>query len=289
MRTWRVRARVVLAIVLTLIAIGAGEVSRRLPELGAGGVLHPARRHVTQPAPASCLDTTFSGDRVTLTGWTCRASGPRIGTLVYLHGIADNRTSAVGAIQRFTTRGFDVIAYDSRAHGDSGGEFCTYGVFESRDLRRVIADIEPGLVVLLGNSLGAAVALQAADDPRVSAVVAAEAFSDLRAVATERAPFVFTHGAIARAFDLVEQQGHFKVDDASPLQAAATITAPVLLIHGAADVDTRPDHSKRIYAALHGPKQLILVPGAGHNGSLRPEVWQQIEDWIDRVVRRGSA
>src|SRR5215510_11097199 len=118
MRTWRVRGRVILAIVAALLAIGAGEISRRLPELGAGGVLHPARRHVAQPAPTSCLETTFAGDGVTLKGWTCRSSAPRIGTLIYLHGIADNRASAVGAIQRFTARGFDVIAYDSRAHGE---------------------------------------------------------------------------------------------------------------------------------------------------------------------------
>ena len=44
--------------------------------------------------------------------------------------------------------------------------------------------LEPGPVVLVGASLGAAVALQtAAVDRRVSAVVAAETFSDLRTVA----------------------------------------------------------------------------------------------------------
>jgi hypothetical protein len=60
--------------------------------------------------------------------------------------------------------------------------------------------------VLLGASLGAAVALQeAAEDPRVSAVVAAETFSDLRIVAAERAPFFFTRGIIGKALKLAEQ------------------------------------------------------------------------------------
>src|SRR5437660_207014 len=126
----------------------------------------------------------------------------------------------------------------------------------------------------------AAVALQeAADDSRPAAIVAAETFSDLRTVATERAPFVFTRSITARAFELAERQGHFRIDAVSPAAAAARISIPVLVIHGAADHDTPPAHSQRVYAALKGPKRLVLVPNAGHNGSLRAEVWQDIERW----------
>jgi len=50
------------------------------------------------------------------------------------------------------------------------------------------------------------------------------------------------------------------------------------------DTDTRPEHSQRVFAALKGPKRLILVPNAAHNGSLRPEVWGEIERWIDQVM-----
>jgi len=141
--------------------------------------------------------------------------------------------------------------------------------------------------VLVGTSLGAAVAIQeAAMDPRVTAVVAAETFSDLRTVATERAPFFFTPAIIARAFQLAEQQGHFEVDAVSPVIAATEIRIPVLLIHGADDSDTRPEHSSRVLAALAGPKRLILVPGARHNESLRGEVWGEIERWVEEVLGR---
>jgi pimeloyl-ACP methyl ester carboxylesterase len=222
---------------------------------------------------------------VELKGWSCRAAAARRGTLVYLHGIADNRSSGVGAIQRFGKRGFDVVAYDSRAHGESDGDACTYGFFEKRDLGRVLDTVGPGPIVLLGASLGGAVALQqAAEETRVGAVVAAETFSDLRAVATERAPFFFTPAIIARAFELAERDGRFQVDAVSPLAAAAKITVPVFLIHGEADVETPPDHSRRVFAALRGPKRLLLAPGAPHNGSLRAEVWDEVEQWIDSVV-----
>lgn len=261
-----------------------------LPSLGAGGLLHPGRRPVVGTAPARCVDATFAGDGVTLKGWRCASSTARRGTLVYLHGIADNRTSAAGLVPRFTPRGFDVVAYDSRAHGDSTGDSCTYGYFEKRDLARVLDTIDDGAVVLIGTSLGAAVALQqAALDRRITAVVAAEVFSDLRTVATERAPFFFTRGAIRRAFELAEQQAGFDADAVSPVSAAASVQIPVLLIHGAEDADTRPEHSQRVLAALAGPKRLILVPGAGHNESLSGDVWSEIERWLEHVVPPGPA
>ena len=280
-RSYRgVKAITVIAVVAALAVACA-----QLPALGAGGLLHPARRVSAAPTPASCRAADFAGAGVTLRGWRCAGSGPSRGTVIYLHGVADNRASAVGAIQRFTARGFDVIAYDSRAHGQSGGDACTYGFFEKRDLRAVVDTLRPGPVVLIGTSLGAAVALQeAADDPRIAAVVAAETFSDLRTVAAERAPFFFTRTSIARALRLAEEQARFEVNAAAPVAAAPRIRAAVLLIHGERDVETPPAHSQRVFAALDGPKRLLLVPGAGHNGSLRGEVWAEIDRWIDAAL-----
>ena len=264
-----------------LVVVAVSIVWSQLPAAGAGGLLHPARHRVTEAPPPACEEATFAGAGVSLKGWRCRASGARRGTIVYLHGVADNRTSGAGVIERFGRRGFDVIAYDSRAHGESDGDVCTYGFFEKEDLHRVLDTVAPGPIVLVGTSLGAAVALQeAAHDPRVTAVVAAETFSDLRTVAAERAPFYFTSGIIARALRLAEQQGRFRVDEVSPVIAAASIRIPVLLVHGAADTDTPPDHSRRVLVKLAGPKRLILVPGARHNESLG-HFWPEIEQWID--------
>jgi dipeptidyl aminopeptidase/acylaminoacyl peptidase len=63
----------------------------------------------------------------------------------------------------------------------------------------------------------------------------------------------------------------------------------VLLVHGELDHETAPEHSRRILAALKGDKRLLLVPGAGHNDALRPEVWKEIDGWLDRVFRAASS
>jgi dipeptidyl aminopeptidase/acylaminoacyl peptidase len=123
--------------------------------------------------------------------------------------------------------------------------------------------------------------------PLISAVVAAETFSDLRTVVTERAPFFFTPGTIGKAIKLAELKGKFQMDAVSPALAALTITSPVLLIHGAVDTATPPDHSRRVFAALTGPKRLILVPGAGHNKSLQGNIWDEVDHWLDSVLTGG--
>lgn len=250
-------------------------------------LLHPVRRAPTrQPArPYELLE--LASDGITLRGWRFPAEGRPRGTLVYLHGVGDNRQGSLGIANRFVPLGLDVVSVDSRAHGESGGDLCTYGFLERRDLREVVRHARPGPVVLFGHSLGAAVALQLApDEPRVSAVVAAETFSDLRTVATERAALLLLPHLIGRAFSIVETRGRFRIDDVSPVLAARKITVPVLLVHGSADRETSPAHSERVYDALRGPKRLILVPGAGHARSLTREVWREVEDWVlERVGR----
>jgi uncharacterized protein len=283
-RSSRWRSAAVAAFVL--VAFWALAATAWMPAIGMGGLLYPSRHHVRQLPPEGCEGAMFDGARVRLAGWRCHATSERRATLVYLHGIADNRTSAINVVRRFGPRGFDVVAYDSRAHGESDGDVCTYGFFEKDDLRRVLDSLDPGPVVLMGSSLGAAVALQeAADDRRVTVVVAAETFSDLRTIARERAPFFFTSSIINRAFRLAEERAHFTVDQVSPARSAQKIVAPVLLVHGASDVDTPPAHSERVFAALTGVKKLFLVPAAQHNGSLRGDVWDIVERWVDAALR----
>jgi uncharacterized protein len=284
------RQRIAVSILGSAALIAATVTGVVIPTGGAWILLHPIRRADAGPPPAGCETTRFAGAGVTLVGWQCSTAAPRRGSVVYLHGVADNRRSARSVINRFLPRGFDVVAYDSRANGESTGEACTYGFYEKQDLQGVISSLAPGPVVLVGGSLGAAVALQAAaGHPRVSAVVAVETFSDLRTIATERAPSFFSNGAIRRGLALAEWLGRFTVDDVSPVRAAASLTIPVLVVHGDADTDTPTAHSRRVAAALAGPKRLLLVPGAGHNQSLRADVWGEIEAWIDQYVPGGGA
>ena len=277
----------VTAAAISLLGVAvAAIVVPQLPAIGAGALLYPMRRASTTATPAGCVKRTFAGVETRLSGWHCRADRPAKATIVYLHGVAANKDSGEGVVNRFLGQGFDVIVYDSRAHGESEGDRCTYGYFEKQDLQRVLDQSHSENVVLIGHSLGAAVALQAAAvDRRVRAVVAASSFSDLRTIATERAPFVFVGSVLAAAFERAERDGQFTVDQVSPVRVAADIRVPVLVIHGALDTETPPAHSHRVYAALGGPKRLLILPTAAHNDALNGEAWSAIEQWLDEVVK----
>lgn len=259
------------------------------PSWGAGALLHPGKTVATDRSSRPHETIWFQGSGVRLKGWWFKAAQPRRGTIVYLHGVADNRGSSSSIAEHFVPRGFDVVAYDSRAHGESEGDVCTYGYYEKSDLSRVLAGISSP-IVLLGTSLGAAVALQtAAEDNRVAVVVAVAAFSDLRTVASERAPFFASKGNIEDALGIAENLAKFKVDDVSPVLAAARIGIPVLVIHGEADKETSPAHSVRVHGALRGPKELILVPHAGHNDSINGNTWTAIDAWTERWLLAKKA
>ena len=255
------------------------------PSWAAPALLHPSRKPMTAVPPLPAETVEIAGDGVVLKGWLFRATGEWRGAIVYLHGVADNRASVKGVAQRYVPRGYDVLAYDSRAHGDSTGDACTYGYYEKRDLAKAIDFLKTPAVSVIGVSLGAAVAIQAAvDDARVASVVGISTFSDLRTVASERAPFFASAGNIRDALALAETQGHFVVDEVSPVKAAAHLSIPVLLIHGAEDRETAPAHSERVYQALKGPKRLILLPKTGHGVGLDEATRKIIDAW----VRPGS-
>jgi pimeloyl-ACP methyl ester carboxylesterase len=269
--------KLALAVLLLVLLLGAG-VACLVPAWGAKAILTPWHRSPPPEPTIPHQDVDFQGDGVRLKGWRFPAQGARRGLVVYLHGFGDDRRGGTGIAQRFTPRGFDVIAYDSRAHGQSEGACCTYGCAEKRDLARVLDREAGGPIVLLGGSLGGAVALEcAADDPRISLVVAIAAFSDLRSVVEDRKPFFATRGQMESALEIAARDGGFRLADASPVALAPRIRCPVLLVHGVEDRDTPPEHSKRIYAALTGTKELILVPRMHHNDPVDEATWKRIE------------
>lgn len=286
----RGRRIAILAAILLAPGVGAWTASRRVPVWIERWMVHPPRR---TPAPTTDLahdDLVLESAGARLVGWRFRAEGPRRGLVVYLHGLCDDRREAIGLARRYGSRGFDVVAFDSRAHGESGGSACTYGPLETQDLARILDAEPPGPVALIGGSLGAAVALQAAAvDPRIALVVAIAPFSDLRTVELERGSWYVTAAEVDDALEIADRESGAPLEEASPVAAASRIRCPVLLVHGTADTDTRPSHSERILAALPGKKQLVLEPGRAHHDALLPSTWEIVDAWLAAMTLDAGA
>ena len=208
-----------------------------------------------------------AADGVRLHGWFLPASAPRRGSVLFLHGNAQNISTHIASVVWLPAEGFDVLLFDYRGYGRSDGRPSLDGLhldFEAA-LATLLAspDVDPERVVVLGQSLGAAVAITAlATSPqrhKVRALVVEGAFTSYRALAREKlAGFWLTwplHAPLSLAFD----------DRYRPIDAIAELAPmPVLIIHGGADRIVPPDHALALYEAAREPKQLWLVPDAGH-------------------------
>jgi pimeloyl-ACP methyl ester carboxylesterase len=227
---------------------------------------------------------------------------PPKGTIFLLHGIGDRKENVPYRLwaRILAQAGYRAVLVDLRGHGRSTGNYLTYGVTESGDLRQLLDALDDqGLIVgpvgVWGISYGAAVAIQwAATDSRVKAVVAFEPFCTLRDAVRDFAPVVlgpFTFLAVPGVVSAVTQaaahQAGFKADHASPLSAIRRTDAPVLLVHGTDDHHLYPDHSRRLHEAAPGHSDLYLVKGANHLTLWihdLPTVREKVTRWLDRQL-----
>lgn len=220
-----------------------------------------------------------------------------IGTVVIVHGITVNLYASVKYMQPFRKRGYNVVVYDHRNHGKSGGNFTTFGFLEKEDLKAVIDWVErkthPGSMIgTHGESLGAATCLQhAAIDPRLSFVIADCGFADLADLLYYRLRKEYRLMGwilIPIASVFVRLMAGFWIQAISPVKAIQEVETPVFIIHGAEDDYIPPSHAERIFASKKkGLKKLWLAPHADHAESqpVNPTLYdQQIGEFLSAVM-----
>ena len=265
-------------------------------------ILHPVRHEITLDQIKSAdqlfaqigarrTDLVATGsDGVILRGWKVRAAHPNGNWVLLLHGRSQNRLSMMGYAKFLLNSSYNVVMLDARAHGESGGLISTYGHVERYDVKAVMDALTASEHVdhayALGESMGAAVALQAAAvDPRIEGVIAEGAFRNLHEVMFDYAGLrwsAFLGKTIFRPAAMLavretEQQGGFNFDEVSPETSVSERKFPVMLISGLSDHNIPKRHAQAIYSAAAGRKELWLVPRAHHQGALQtaPQEFQQ--------------
>lgn len=219
-------------------------------------------------------------DGVMLRGWKVRAKTPNGDWVLLFHGIVDNRAEMAAYADFLLRAGYDTVMMDAREQGASEGTVATFGWKERWDTKAIIDALyendKPRDIFELGESMGAVIALQsAAVDSRIRAVVSEASFSSLREVSYDYAglgvsPWLgktLFRPASYLALRAAADEGGFNVGDVSPMKAVAERPFPVLLICGTSDNIIPCRHSEQIYQAASGPKELWVVPDAGHTGA----------------------
>ena len=171
----------------------------------------------------------------------------------------------------FHSLGFNILAIDLRAHGESGGTYCTGAFFEREDITQVIDQLkaarpgETSQLVLFGVSLGAAVAAAVAarrDD--IAAVILESPYSDYRrAVDAHSIVLGQPRGLVQRlGVRLAEFMSGARFDDVRPVDLISRVTCPLMIIQAGTDPFVPPADASTIQRAAESRRRGGLAEGS---------------------------
>lgn len=185
-----------------------------------------------------------------------------------------------------------------RAHDLSDGEVITFGYYEMRDLEAwyqyllTRQEVDPERIGILGNSMGASIAIQyAAQNEKIKAVVAHSAFSSLDdTVSTSVEAFT---GLPAFPFaPLIVFWAELELgEDSSLINAKEWIARlsprPILLLQGGKDVLIEQESAEKLFQAAGEPKELWYEPDLGHaefDVAMPEEYERRVVRFFDRYL-----
>lgn len=223
-------------------------------------------RFVFFPAPSSASDLTpaqagvqvedvfiTTDDRVKIHAWWAEAPGAAR-TILYFHGNAGNlslRLPNIGWLQQLPA---NVLAVDYRGFGKSEGKPTEAGVYRDAEAAYDYLvnerKIPPEQIVVLGQSLGTAVAVDVASKRQVSALILEAGFPSAKRVAQQAMGLPGLAWIIRSRFD-----------SAAKLKS---IRVPALVAHCRRDTVMPYVLGEELHAAANPPKQFVSYPGDCH-------------------------
>lgn len=224
--------------------------------------------------------TLTTSDGVSIHGWRLRCKGDARGAIVLCHGNAGNIAMRIPLSTAFLEMGYDVVLFDYRGYGGSGGvpsEEGTYRDAEAAwDWTRA-AGFDPGHIVACGESLGGAVAIELARRREVAALILEDTFTSLSDMGAKIYPWLPVRWVLRIKYDSIAKIGRVK--------------APVLVIHSRADDLVPFEQGERLFEAAAGKKEFLETGGAHSAGGFTNKAeWRaKVHAFLDAAVPPGRS
>lgn len=232
-----------------------------------------------EPLGLSFEDAHFSTeDGVKLHGWYVPHKNPRA-VILYCHGNAGNLTHRASMLEMLHDDvGASVLILDYRGYGRSEGSPNEKGVLaDARAARAWLADRE-GIaeheVVLMGRSLGGAVAVDLAAKDGAKGLILESTFTSIPDMATHIYPWLPIRALIRNRLD--------------SLSKIVEYDGPLLQSHGDADSIVPYDSGQQLFEAANEPKQFVSLSGAGHNEPLPRSYYSRLGQFLDSLNHDDS-
>ncbi|WP_196892841.1 alpha/beta hydrolase [Aureivirga marina] len=196
------------------------------------------------------------------------------GTIILLHGIRSGKMIFTFISKFLNQNGFNTVALDLRAHNESQGRFCTFGVKEKIDVHVLLNYLEKEYelkdnIGIWGKSLGAAVALQTMEiDDRIQFGIIESTFTDFRQIVHD----YFKRNTGFDIYPLTEyliyrsgKISDFNPDLSKPNKSCKNINQPILVVHGGKDKRIKIEYGKANFKALKNPlNEFLEIKDANH-------------------------
>ena len=205
--------------------------------------------------------TTPDGETIVL--WSAPAK-PGLPTILFFHGNAGELSSRAARMAFYQAQGFGALFVSYRGFGGSTGVISEQGLmtdaFAAYDTL-ISRGVAPGMIAVVGESLGTGVAVQLAAQRPVGAVAL-------------EAPYTATVDVAAATYWWLPVRLLMK-DQFLSRNWIGKVTAPLLVLHGARDSVIPASQGQSLFALANDPKQLVILPGADHDVIGSPEVWER--------------
>lgn len=192
-----------------------------------------------------------TADGVRIHGWQIDRPGAPFVTL-YFHGNGGNITDRYDHFREITSAGSSIFMIDYRGYGKSSGQPSENGIYRDADAaydHLIRVGHRADQIILQGESLGTAVAVDLASRRSCAAIVLEAPFTSGKDVAGTVLPIIGP--LVIWSFDSRKKIGR--------------IRAPILMIHGDRDEIIPTRLGQDLFAAAPEPKSIWIVPGAHHN------------------------
>jgi pimeloyl-ACP methyl ester carboxylesterase len=223
------------------------------------------------------VEFTSRGDAITLDGWYLPGNNEKP-TIIFVHGIGGMRSgdNATEIAYHLVDQGFNVLLFDLRAHGSSGGDYVSGGYFEQQDVLGAIdflvkRGVTTDDIGVIGFSMGAGTSILAlVEEPGIRALVVDSPYARASDLLTNETAlktgipkwlssiFIPTAKAMASLFYGID------IGALVPEEAVRQLTYPILVIHGEEDTRIPYTHGERVYGEAYQGSTIWLVPGVDH-------------------------